>query len=382
MVVSCRFAVCIGMSYFGGLTNRIAYAPTRWVLLRDLNAAALENNLVLTALEVMVVVLEQSSPPRSSVKGGHNNKRIRQQWGYGYKSTRLKRMIQRCTAAFLSVTWTIASWGDYVFESETRGLIPTMWVIAPGLKDPTVHAGVQLRNHRNIFVGGLVRCILGLCIGIVYALVVHKLCIRRNPSAIRPKGYSMSRSRHKSLVMHSGCSFRGLSDFLRHPKMIGWNVALLVFSFWSGAWAPLTNLMYCIVGILLLTPPGGGMMKGTSVFLSTRRGSLNKAKQRTGAGTPPNVVVVVHESLSGAAMQSATGIHAAPFFHSMRSNPNFYDFKYARTTAATVSEQGAEILYTYFLLKIFFLHCISRSSPSFSDADSNSWILDRPYAVY
>ena len=94
---------------------------------------------------------------------------------------------------------------------------------------------------------------------------------------------------------------------------------------------------HCIFGIFLLTPPGGALGK-SEVTLPTIRGSSSdiRSKQQQRRSTPPpNVIVFVHESLSGAAMQSARGIDAAPFFHSMRSNPNFYDFRFARTTAGT-----------------------------------------------
>jgi len=335
VILSCRILVCIGMSYWGGLTNRIAYAPTKWVLLRDLVACTLENNLVLISMES--VVANQSSTPRRSISAKGSHKRMqRRQWGC---TTRLKRLMQQSFAMFLSLVWIFASWGDYVFESEAQGTIPTMWIIAPGLKDPTLHARVQLNNHKNIFLGGLARCILGLCIGIihVYALIVRQRSTRHHSSPTYYVGGSKkhSKNRHKSWSI-SIRSFRHLSDTLQQQNVVAWNVVMLIISYGFGAWAPLTNLIYCTMGILLFTPPGGGsMMEGTVTVVATRRGAISKAKQSKGAAMPPNVVIVVHESLSGAAMQSPAGIDAAPFFHSMRSDPNFYDFKYARTIAAT-----------------------------------------------
>lgn len=324
MILSCRILVCIGMSYWGGLTNRIAYAPTNWVLLRDLVASTLENNLVLISMES--VVANQSSTPRRSIR------MHRRQWGC---TTRLKRLIQQSFATFLSLVWIIASWGDYVFESEAQGTIPTMWIIAPGLKDPTLHAGVQFNNHKDIFLGGIARCILGLCIGIIYVLIVNKRSTRHNSSPTYVGSKKHSKNRHKSWSI-SIRSFRHLSDTLQQQNVVAWNVVMLIVSYGIGAWAPLTNLFFGTAGILLFTPPGGGsMMEETVTVVATRRGAINKAKQSKGAAMPPNVVIVVHESLSGAAMQSPAGIEAAPFFHSMRSDPNFYDFKYARTIAAT-----------------------------------------------
>ena len=323
---------CIGMSVFGGLTNRIAYSPSRWALLRDVAAAAaLENNLILVAQESVIAIPYMYQPARR--RPNNTQKQIRGRSsslsGYGVMLAS-KRIVHRGLVGILCVVWIVASWGDYVFESESRGLIPTMWVIAPGLKDPSVHAGVQMRNHRDVFVGGLVRCVLGLCIGLGYALIVHRYCSR-----------PYSRDGHAyQWTMHICASFhhsRFLFDTLKTPKMLGWNIAALVTFFWLGAWAPLTNLICCILGIFLLTPPGGAIGNNEAVLLPTIRGSSHNgsSKRQRRAVPPPNVIVIVHESLSGAAMQSARGIDAAPFFHSMRSSPDFYDFRFARTTAGT-----------------------------------------------
>ena len=330
--------VCIGMSVFGGLTNRMAYSPSRWALLRDVAAAAaLENNLILVALESAIAIPYQ--PAQRRPNNTHKQIRGRSSSLSGYGVMRAsKRVVHRGLVGMLCVVWIVASWGDYVFESESRGLIPTMWVIAPGLKDPSIHAGVQMRNHRDVFVGGLVRCVLGLCIGLGYAVIVHRCC-SSSSSTKRAKPYSRDRHTYE-WTMHMCASFhnsRFLFDTLKTPKMLGWNIAALVTFFWLGAWAPLTNLICCILGIFLLTPPGGAIGNNEAARLPTIRGSSHNgsSKRQRRAVPPPNVMVVVHESLSGAAMQSARGIDAAPFFHSMRSSPDFYDFRFARTTAGT-----------------------------------------------
>ena len=330
-----RLVVCIGMSAFGGLTNRMAYSPSRWALLRDVAAAAaLENNLVLVALESAIAIPYQ--PAQRRPNNTHKQIRGRSSSLSGYGVMRAsKRVVHRGLVGMLCVVWIVASWGDYVFESESRGLIPTMWLIAPGLKDPSVHAGVQMRNHRDVFVGGLVRCVLGLCIGLGYAVIVHRCC-SSSSSTKRAKPYSRDGHTYK-WTMHMCASFhnsRFLFDTLKTPKMLGWNIAALVTFFWLGAWAPLTNLICCILGIFLLTPPGGAIGNNEAVRLPTIRGSSHNGSSKR---QRPNVVVVVHESLSGAAMQSARGIDAAPFFHSMRSSPDFYDFRFARTTMGVPS---------------------------------------------
>ena len=279
-----RLMACIGMSVFGGLTNRIAYSPSRWALLRDVAAAAaLENNLILVALESVIAIPYMYQPARR--RPNNTQKQIRGRSsslsGYGVMLAS-KRIVHRGLVGILCVVWIVASWGDYVFESESRGLIPTMWVIAPGLKDPSVHAGVQMRTHRDVFVGGLVRCVLGLCIGLGYALIVHRCCSSSSSTRARPYEYSRDRHTYK-WTMHMCASFhhsRFLFDTLKTPKMLGWNIAALVTFFWLGAWAPLTNLICCILGIFLLTPPGGAIGNNKAVLLPTIRGSSRNGSSK------------------------------------------------------------------------------------------------------
>ena len=317
------------MSFFGGLTNRFAYAPSRWVIVRDVVAAALENNLILLGVESTVATSCYKPNTHKEMRGRRRSYHL----GYGMmRATRL--VLHRSLVGALCVTWVIASWGDYVFESESRGLIPTMWVIAPGLKDPAVHAGVQMRNHKDVFVGGLIRCLVGLCIASGYAWIVHSFC---------SSAYSTKRSSpyfkdwQKNARYISINNLRDLFNALKTSRPLGFNIVALLTLFLFGAWAPLTNLTFCIIGIFLLTPPGGAMGKSKVTLPTIRASSSNirSNQQQRRTTPPPNVILFVHESLSGAAMQSARGIDAAPFFHSMRSNPNFYDFQFARTTAGT-----------------------------------------------
>ena len=317
------------MSFFGGLTNRFAYAPSRWVIVRDVVAAALENNLILLGVESTVATSCYKPNTHKEMRGRRRSYHL----GYGMmRATRL--VLHRSLVGALCVTWVIASWGDYVFESESRGLIPTMWVIAPGLKDPAVHAGVQMRNHQDVFVGGLIRCLVGLCIGLGYAWIVHCFC---SSASITKRANPYFKDRQKNAKSSTVNNLRDLFNALKTPRLLGCNIVALLALFLFGAWAPLTNLTYCMFGIFLLTPPGGAMGK-SEVTLPTIRASLSNIRskqQQRRSSPPPNVIMFVHESLSGAAMQSARGIDAAPFFQSMRSNPNFYDFRFARTTAGT-----------------------------------------------
>lgn len=320
------------MSFFGGLTNRFAYVPSRWVIVRDVVAAALENNLILLGLESTAATSQlpvRHKPNRNKQMRGRRSSHS----GYGMmRTTRL--VVHRSLVGALCVTWVIASWGDYVFESESRGLIPTMWVIAPGLKDPTVHAGVQMRNHRDVFIGGLIRCLVGLCIGLGYAWIVHSSFCSSASATNRASPYFKDRQKNTRYI--SVNNLRDLFNALKTPRLLGCNIVALLTLFLFGAWAPLTNLTYCMFGIFLLTPPGGAVGKSEVTLPTVRGPSSNiRSKQQQGRTTPPNVIVIVQESLSGAAMQSTRGIDAAPFFHSMRSNPNFYDFRFARTTAGT-----------------------------------------------
>lgn len=358
LTLACRIFVCLGMSS-AGISNRITHASSRWALVRDMITILLENHLVLMGLESGMHVLcsrnskRKSTNLRSSIvrkvmhvpNGDINNSergKGAHQYRHGRDSvnrfmlvpSRIKRILKIVAMGPLCVLWILSSWGDFVFQKETQGLLPTLWVVAPGLKNPSLHAGVQLNNYHDIFIGGLVNSCVGLAAGIVYVVALHCLPGRSYYCSKKRVGIGPNQG---ARAYHGICTS---TRMFRQSHLVCGNIVLLVVLFCAGAWAPLTNLMYCLFGILILTPPGGASLGRNDVV--PRRiggGSENDATSTNSHKTTilPNVILVVHESLSGAAMESARGRDAAPFYHSLKSNPNVYQFQSARTVAGTTT---------------------------------------------
>jgi len=314
-----RLATCIAMSSLGGLPSRITYlcgSHAYLTLLRDMASMVLENHLVLVALERSWATCGRSGG--GGCCGGRSPSPI------GF----LRRPLTSMTPMLATVVppfWALACWGDYVYQVETGGLLPTIWIVGAGMQSPTVHAKSQLGSHRDVFLGGFFRCLAGLGVGFGMAVWMQRLA---ETGSIRTVGLST-------------------------PKALTVNAAFLVVLFSTGAWAPLTNLVNCYFAIFVLgrTPPGSGssLSGATSVGVGSTRRMVRSAGVAVGvASNPdkksdmpgdssssrPNVILVVHESLSGAALHSNRGRQAAPFYHGkMRTNPDVYQFQKARTVS-------------------------------------------------
>jgi len=344
MTLICRVTVCLGMSA-AGLSNRIEYASSRWFLLRDMLSICLENHLLLILLEQVLDCHSGSGHSKSTrhqptvacnktsqllISGcycccccyctGIQQKQKQQRWHVTYRlligRIRIKQILRILIVGLLCFLWILAGWGDLVFQKETQGLLPTLWVVAPGLKDPFLHAGVQLKNHYDIFVGGLIKSCFGLVTAIMFIAVLRYFC---------------QWSKRSNLCFRVGnCSRK-----FRQAHVVSCNVIFLTVLFCFGAWAPLTNLLFCIFGVLMLTPPGGSSIE-TNAFIR-RRGTSGNSTATQNRRTMPNVILVVHESLSGAAIESVRGRHAAPFYHSLKTNPNMYHFQSARTVSGVTT---------------------------------------------
>ena len=303
----------------------------------------------------------------------------------------IPRLLKRVLLFMLSLTWILASWGDYVFQAETQGMFPTLWVVAPGLKDPSIHAGVQLRTQKEIFVGGLCRSLLGFAIGVFYAI----FNCRRRFTRQQQHTASLS-SKEQKIPSHSNYQQQG-------PKrLVLWNIILCIVLYSFGAWAPMTNLFVCMLGAILLTPPGGGGTIESTQTVSSRNISLpgTSLQKQERAQALPNVILMVHESLSGAALKSKRGKEAAPFYHELvETDSDMYHFRKARTVAGTTpiatpglltgllpySDQGVSLVKAASLARDF--RKLGYETASFvsygSDWSGSSWAilsdLLRPY---
>ena len=83
---------------------------------------------------------------------------------------------------------------------------------------------------------------------------------------------------------------------------------------------------------MILTPPGSG------------GASQNVKKNNTNFTKRPNVIVVVHESLSGWALETSRGKDATPFYQTLQQRPETFFFRYGRTVAGTTTIATPAIL--------------------------------------
>ena len=101
------------------------------------------------------------------------------------------------------------------------------------------------------------------------------------------------------------------------------------------AWTPVTHAFLCFAGRWFFVP-GGQYKFETSVQPITTPDST----------TQPNVIYLVHESLSGSILEkTAGGRKAAPFFHSLlENNDDFYVFPHARSVSGDTRDCSTALL--------------------------------------
>ena len=323
---------CLCMS-FAGLHVRVVYGDSVSKILRDSLSIVLENSLILHTLRYILSF--HNLNVFSVLSCGHNPKfePSRQRTGY----TRRRKNWLACCLSFIRITlalstilfWFVATFGDLMFQQQTHGVMPSLWIVAAGLKDPSVHLSVQVQNpfQRKRFMDGAYRVLQGLAVGCALLLC----------QSLDARSYSKDCCRQtSSLLPRKSCNNQHKDD----KKNIAsrWRTLLLLLILYSfcGAWAPVTNLACAIVGFMILTPPGSRD--------SRKRTQSGNANFSSRSNIRPNVIVVVHESLSGWALETSRGKDATPFYQSLHEKPHTYVFGRARTVAGTTTIATPAIL--------------------------------------
>ena len=323
---------CICLS-FAGLHIRVVYGDSVSEILRDCLSIVSENSLIFHTLRYILSF--HNLHVCSVLSFGHNQKfePSRQHTAYN----RRRKHWLPCCLLFIRITialsmillWFVATFGDLMFQQQTHGAIPSLWIIAAGLKDPSVHVSVQVQNpyQRKRFIDGASRVLQGLTVACAL-LLFQSLHARSNSKD--------SCRQTTSVLPRRSCNYHHKDDKRNIASRWRTLILLLTLYYFCGAWAPVTNLTCAIVGFMILTPPGSRVSsKGT------QSGNANFSSR---SNIRPNVILVVHESLSGWALETTRGKDATPFYQSLQERPHTYVFGRARTVAGTTTIATPAIL--------------------------------------
>ena len=247
----------------------------------------------------------------------------------------------RFLRVILALFWTTASFGDFNFQILTGGVLANADhdFIQEGLDAMMSHTNDQpLADTIRV----LFRLIIGLSFSII--LLPSPTCNNASPRAA-DKCASMHNCRlpkwNFTLLDHP-------CPLFTRPKFVNIFMAGCLFFLYevNGAWAPLTNLFFFAHGQYATILPQPSIyaepLAGKHMLPTDLTGTLI-AKNST---QRPNVIMVVHDSLSSRALQTARGRDAAPFWHhTMGQNPDIY--QYTNTLAAAgITQIGTPAILT------------------------------------
>lgn len=200
---------------------------------------------------------------------------------------------------------------------------PTTWVVAAGLQEARTHWEVQVTTQYSALLFNMAAVAGSYILGIAVFIMADLSA----PSTLQePLGvcYAFKTTR----ASNGGCRpllpWRTLSA-KPHGGLL--NISALIALWLLGGRAPVSNAFICIVSSMVLSPP-------SSFVAILNRTILSRALNGSGTGRPPNVILVVHESLSGRLMECAHGRRQSPFYHGAMANiSGVVQFTKARTVA-------------------------------------------------
>jgi len=203
---------------------------------------------------------------------------------------------------------------DYVFQKKVGG-IPNMWIIISGFKD----SKSLLRSEASANMDDFKRMIVMI---VSTTTLTFTICILQNKwearSPPRPAAMATSTPTTRNFDNCHCLRFWRLS----HPNIFLACTCLYIM----GAWIPIFHASASLCGSTFMVPPGTRESKYPTSII---KHPVNEGKEW------PNVVVVMHESLSGEYMLTRqSSMEYMPFFRSMlHSEDDFHVFEHARTVS-------------------------------------------------
>lgn len=274
--VACRLLACVVLSA-PGMSLRWSFTAVHdKSLLNDAAAVVLENYLILSARDRAGLL--RSSATSSAAR------------------------------VVLFLLWFVATLGDYTYQVMTGGMIPSVVDVQVGLKMPRIAMSLPASDGS--------------------AFSISIITVMTGPAIL----LWFERKRNGKF------SFRqpNLSFLDSSPVLL---CCLLLLAHLHGslsAWAPVSNLIASIVASVLFPPAITKSSYTTRVGAEINNNGWQKSSllnlnvsslsDMTGH-LRPNIIIIVHESMSGSALESSSGRKAAPFWHGqMRSSSDVYQF--------------------------------------------------------
>lgn len=206
-----------------------------------------------------------------------------------------------------------SSIGDYTFQHVTSGVIPDMWALAAGYK--------EAQSQIEIFKAGGLEAVAKVILVVTCFVASFVLYGWGQYHAVRQQQASAP------TTTHAGVS---VSNCLLLTTML-----LALTTYQLGLWQPVMHATLSLFGSFVLTPPGHGQQLKKVTKLAPSTNAANQDLQTKG----PNVIYIVHESLSGAYwLNRKEARQHTPFFNSLAENDNFYVFPHARSVSGDTTD--------------------------------------------
>mmetsp|Transcript_4547 Transcript_4547/g.5039 ORF Transcript_4547/g.5039 Transcript_4547/m.5039 type:complete len:940 (+) Transcript_4547:226-3045(+) len=192
---------------------------------------------------------------------------------------------------------------DAGFQQKTGGERPDMWVILAHIKNFSSGAKAEFKDSQK----GAWRLVLG---SLTTVGLTCLMCLWHE----RRQRVTQLRRQQRN----------GTPKMTIILTLIG--ILTMITLYLSGAWMPIFHTYMSICGSFFLSPPGSKEMakslqiekNPSDVIKSSFINNHNLDYAEHKLSRQPNVILVIHESLSGeVVMTSDTAVKAMPFFHSM-----------------------------------------------------------------
>ena len=256
--------------------------------------------------------------------------------------------------SFIILTSTL---GDVYYREESGGLTPEIWVLAAfylnaseyiraklvanatpdetsnitssssNPSDDAAPATTSRQEFEDRLAMLMIACYFGAMawhmVGQWYQFQWHRKC--------RPSSTSTTTATRQSNF--AAAAIKNV-DCRNNKLLLIVTVATLFAYGWLEAWSPVTHALLCFGGRWFFVPGGNYRFDFVTESVSTPDRSQ-----------VPNVIYLVHESLSGSILENTNGgKHATPFFQSLLTNDDFYLFPHARSVSGDTRDCTTALL--------------------------------------
>jgi len=226
------------------------------------------------------------------------------------KNFRYYNIIPSIISIFLAVSIVAFSMliitSDYLFQKKVGGR-PDMWVIIVAFKDCSSLLKSEISSNKGEFI----RLIMGIASITFLTFIICLLQFKRE----RKQGVLPEKRTSRY------CKYYIIQNYLSFPTIF----LLLVCLYAMNSWMPVYHAVASLLSSFYMVPPAGEI-----------RYRMAKINHPVNEGKSwPNVVVAMHESLSGEYMLTReSSLKTTSFFTKMlRSEDRFYVFEHARTVS-------------------------------------------------